>query len=28
MTKLKKEERPNIQDIFNDNDFIELINNN
>ena len=26
MTKLKKEERPNIQDIFNDNDFIELIN--
>ena len=26
MTKLKKEERPNIQDIFNDSDFIELIN--
>ena len=26
MTKLNAEERPNIQDIFNDNDFIELIN--
>ena len=26
MTKLKKEERPNIQDVFNDSDFIELIN--
>ena len=26
MTKLKKEERPNIQDIFNDSDFNALIN--